>query len=935
LQYLYIFIFILCKRIQSFFKVKIINYLFYFYRKKYFIRALVIFLNAFSIISILNFNLLTAIPENDRKSPVLQTQIDVHHLLEKGRKFYDDGNFSEAVIVLQQAATLFQSQGNKLEQAGTLTNLSLSFKQLGQQEAANNAITQSLKILQSEKKQGRKQQQILAQSLEIQAELQLQQGKAEAALLYWKQAEVNYQNIGDESGKIRSLINQTIAQQKLGFYRQARISLEEIYSQLEKQPDSLMKGTALRSFGDVLQLVGDLEKSRQILLQSINITQKLQLIEENSEALLSLGNTEHAFAHRIQTEPHLGNFEKNTPLSCANPKTQNQISTEALPFYQQAVQLYAEAANTSSSPITQIQAKVNQLNIFLELQQWSEIKKLLPNLQLQLTQISPSQSTIYATINFAQTLTCIKQATTIDFPTWKEIAQIVAKATQQAQNIGDKRSQTYAFGVLGWLYLETGDVSNARKLTEQALKRSQNIGATDITYLWQWQLGYILSLQDDIEGATALYTEAFNTLKSLRNDLVALNPDIQLSFRDNAEPVYRQLVDLLLQNKQSPVSQENLKQARDVIEALQLTELENFFREACLLAKPQQIDEVIDKTDTTAAVIYPIILKDRLEIILKLPKQNELRHYTTKKTGSEVEQILERLQQYLREIDRINEVKQLSSQVYSWLIEPLMTELEKSKIKTLVFVLDGSLRNIPMSALYDSKHQQYILEKYAISLTPGLQLLNPKPLAKGRIDALIAGVSETRNIEGRNFTSLKNVEDELKQIRTEIPHSQELLNQNFTTVNLKNKINSATFSVIHLATHGEFSSNVEKTFILTWEKLLKVRDFDNLLRVSNQDTSKKTIELLVLSACQTATGDKRATLGLAGVAIRAGARSTLATLWSVDDKSTAELMSKFYQELDNKTLTKAEALRRAQLAILSNYESPYFWAPYVLVGNWL
>lgn len=98
-----------------------------------------------------------------------------------------------------------------------------------------------------------------------------------------------------------------------------------------------------------------------------------------------------------------------------------------------------------------------------------------------------------------------------------------------------------------------------------------------------------------------------------------------------------------------------------------------------------------------------------------------------------------------------------------------------------------------------------------------------------------------------------------------------------------------------------------------------------------------SIELLVLSACQTAAGDERAGLGIAGVAFQAGARSTIASLWNLDDESTSVLMNEFYQELANKKLTKAEALRHAQLALLQNpkYKRPMFWAPYILLGNWL
>ncbi|WP_235182368.1 CHAT domain-containing protein [Fischerella thermalis] len=367
---------------------------------------------------------------------------------------------------------------------------------------------------------------------------------------------------------------------------------------------------------------------------------------------------------------------------------------------------------------------------------------------------------------------------------------------------------------------------------------------------------------------------------------------------------------------------------------MQFTELENFFREACLQPVPKQIDEVVDKTDTTAAVIYPIILKDRLEIILKLPTESELYHYTTNQQANEIEKNLDKLQQLLTQPDRINDVKKLSGTVYNWLIQPLENKLANTNVKTLVFVLDGSLRNIPMAVLYDQQDQKFLIQKYAIALAPGLQLIDPKPLQKRTFNALIAGVSKEREIENRTFSPLTYVEDELRTIQSAIPKTEELLNQNFTRKNVQNQMQAAPYTVVHIATHGEFSSNAEKTFILTWNQLLKVKDFDKILRLGNSSKSR-AIELLVLSACQTALGDKRATLGLAGIAVRAGARSTLATLWSVDDESTAVLMSKFYDELENPTLTKADALRRAQISLLESDEIPYLWAPYVLVGNWL
>ena len=176
----------------------------------------------------------------------------------------------------------------------------------------------------------------------------------------------------------------------------------------------------------------------------------------------------------------------------------------------------------------------------------------------------------------------------------------------------------------------------------------------------------------------------------------------------------------------------------------------------------------------------------------------------------------------------------------------------------------------------------------------------------------------------------------MNQIASEVP-SAILLNREFTLEQLRTEINSVPFPVIHLATHGQFSSKAQDTFLVTWDGNLKVQDLAELLQTRKQDITNP-LELLVLSACQTAIGDKKAALGLAGFAVRSGARSTLATLWQVNDESTAKLMVEFYSSLTQQSgITKAKALQTAQLKLLKEpqYQHPFYWAPFVLVGNWL
>ncbi|WP_199341664.1 CHAT domain-containing protein [Nostoc punctiforme] len=855
---------------------------------------------------------------------------NIEQLIQQGRTFYQTENFTQAAESLQQAAQIYESQGDELNQALALSYLSLTQQKLGQWKQAKATISSSLKLLTQAKASTKEAKHILALALNTQGSLQLALGQAELALESWQQAAKTYTQIGDTAGNIGSLINQTTALESLGFSTRMMKIWQQVEQNLQAQPDSLLKVLGLRSLGNTLRVRGDLEKSQQLLEQSLAMAQNMKLPQEESATLLSLGNTLYSFGNKsLQRD---ANSEENPlPLDCNH----GAISENGKTYYQKAADLYYKSASKSTSAIAKIQAQLNRLTVLLSLGQ-NLSNKELELLQSNLAELTPNRALVYAQVNFARSLVCINEANqkTKENSTFNvdKISQILTKAVQQAQDLQDQRSESYALGNLGQLYEQTKQLSLAQQYTEQALNLSQVIDASDIAFQWQWQLGRLLLAQGNSQAAVAAYTEAVTTLKSLRTDLVSLNPDIQFDLRDRVEPVYRQLVGLLLQAEKP--SQKNLKQARDVIEALQLAQLDNFFRDACSIVQPTSIDEVVDNANPATAVIYPIILADRVEVIVKLPRIEQLHHYRTYKPKTEVETVLEQLQKKLKQRYTFSDRQALSQQVYNWLIQPLEADLAQSQIKTLVFVLDGSLRNIPMAALYNGK--QYLIENYSVALSPGLQLLEPKSKPK-RFEALIGGLTQSRF----GFSSLPNVADEFKEIQAVIP-SKEFINQAFTNKTIEKEVSSLSYPVVHLATHGKFSSQQEDTFILTWNGKINVKELREVLQtrepvVGRASQVPSPIELLVLSACETATGDKRAALGLAGVAVRSGARTTLASLWQVDDKSTAMLMREFYRQLkNNPALSKSEALRRAQEFIFQNYqEHPFYWAPYVLVGNWL
>ena len=847
---------------------------------------------------------------------LVQNTVSASNLMQQSQALYEVGKFLEAVQVLKKVATEFKATNDKFNEAIALSNLSLAYQQLGQWQKATEAITQSIQLLQTLENSAQQRAsivggtlfQIFAQALDVRGNLELARGQTEAALSTWQEGAKIYQQLDDKLALIRNRINQAQAMQSLGNYLQGRKTLDSVQEILQKQPDSPLKATGLYNLGNVLRNLGYLSDSQKILEESFSVAKGVGDAGAQSNALLGNGNTARA--------------QKYAQISLGNLTSAKDYSKKAIQYYQQAAQI------ASATPTVRLQAQLNLLRVLVEEEEFNTAKALLPQIQSQINNLPPSRTTVNIRINFAQSLQKMIQHSVQP----KDVAQMLAQAVQMAKSLKDERTESYALGTLGELYEQTGQLPDAKDLTQQALAKAESIDAQDITYQWHWQMGRILKKQSNIQGATTAYSQAYNNLKSLRNDLVAINPDVQFSFRESVEPVYRQYVDLLLQHGENADKKlDNLVQARQVIESLQLAELDNFFRSPCLQPRVG-VDELVEKEKSTA-VIYPIILDDRLEIITRLPEQNTVYRHTTKISKDVLEKTVEQLQKDLPIASREPDVRQKSQQLYDWLIRPSESTLTSKGIKTLVFVLDGSLRNIPMAILYDSQQQKYLVEKYALALTPGLQLVNPKPLQNMRLNALVAGVEQERLIEGKSFPQLPNVTQELKQIQSEVKTSKVLLNQEFTEANLQKQIQSTGFSVVHLATHGQFSSDAEQTYILTWDNLLRVKKLDNLLRVRGE-SRPETIELLVLSACKTATGDKRAALGLAGVAVRAGARSTLATLWTVDDESISTFMGKLYRQLDA-GVTKAQALQRAQLAILAKDNRPYFWAPYVLVGNWL
>ncbi|MBD2435506.1 CHAT domain-containing protein [Nostoc sp. FACHB-110] len=799
--------------------------------------------------------------------------------LEQGRQFYQSGSFAEAVNAWQMAVQNYHQQGDRVNEAVSLSYLSLAQQELNQWEAAQKSIEESVKILQSSQPSANAI--IWAQILNTQANLKLRTDKAETALEIWQQAQKYYEQAGDKIGSLGSQINQAQALQSLGFYRRSKQQLEALVQKLIAMPDSEIKVSGLRSLGLALHAIGD-HNSQQVLEQSLAAAKQIQAQTQLSSILASLGKVASDFK---DPEAALNYFE--------------------------------DAETAATNPNEALQARLARFKLLVDYDKLEYAIPLAPQLRQQLSELPPSHTSLGAAINFVATLNRLKNPDQI-LPS-QESAQLMADTVKSAQKLQDGSAEAYALHEWSQLYSHTKQWSDAQRLAEKSLNIARQLQADDLIAQSAWQVGKLSKQQGKHSEAIKAYTEAVKSLKALRGDMVAVNPDVQFSFRESVEPVYRELVSLLLDEQPTQAA---LTQARELIESLQIAELDNFFREACL-DKAQQIDKV----DPTATIIYPIILSDRLGIIFSQAGK-PLRYYATSKSQTEIEQTLDQFLIALNPVSNSKLRDQLSQEIYDWLIRPAEADQAFKDTKTLVFVLDGRLRNIPMAALYDGK--QYLIEKYAVALSPGLQLMAARSLQQKQIDAVIGGISESR----AGFSALPAVESEVKQISKKIPSSF-LLNQQFTSQALADRVKLGKANIVHLATHGQFSSRLEDTFLLTWDGQVNVKELSELLK-NRSGNSAKAIELLVLSACDTASGDDRAALGLAGLAVKSGARSTVATLWPVKDKAAQMLMTRFYDQLRQPKITKAEALRQAQINMIrqTDFRDPFFWSAFVLVGNW-
>jgi CHAT domain-containing protein len=831
--------------------------------------------------------------------------------VQQGIEAYQAGNFSKAIALWQAVLSEIGDEGDRALIYG---NLALAYRQTGQLSEAIGTWEKALEIYRALLRSPRRER----------------DNNSEIAKLLTEQAQA-YSDLGQHQRALALLNSAELAQ---------------------SQPDTPTQAAIQGIIGNAYSALGRYETAIAAHQKSLELATAANHTSYQATALNNLANAHWKQAERLHYQAELADAEGDSQAPFLE-KAERENLEKAQQFFKKSLEVARQGA-----PLEEVSALLN-FNRLLESnfhetpslenqaliqKNWERARSILPGLL-------DSREKAYAAINLAEGF-----LRNPDLAPPRDALPLLEGALNVARTLDDKKAESFALGSLGQLYEKhLSDLAQAMAYTREAQAVAQQINAPDSLYRWQWQAGRILKALGRKQEAIAAYKGAIVSLQSIRGDIIVANKDIQFDFRDRVEPVYRELLALLLEavpstetalkkpaadpsesSSETQNASSSLQEVVNILENLKLAEIQNFFGDDCVQLALSQAQGSQSLAATNTAAIYNIILEEQVYTILQAPGQMA-KYYSVAVNRSQLDEEITQFRYFLE--DRTSgRYLPYAQKVYDWLIRPMEEDLAAANPTTLLWINDGVLRKIPIAALHDG--QKFFIQKYPIAVAPSVSLTISKPLDRSNLDALSVGLTEAKTIEAKQFSPFQQSFAALPNVRTEVNAVQEilggtqLLDQAFSRDNFETQVRQQNFSVIHMATHGKFGVDAESTFLLAYDGSIAIEELDNILR---SRPSNRPVGLLSLSACQTAAGDNRSALGIAGVAVRAGVESALATLWFINDEATVPLIKEFYQQLLDPKITKAEALRRAQMKMIDNisYSHPAVWSPFILIGNWL
>ncbi len=710
-----------------------------------------------------------------------------------------------------------------------------------------------------------------------------QKGELHRAIDAWqKEAEI-YRLQGLTKKEAEALLKISQSYISLGQLRLAIFYLEKLIASVE---ESSLTARAWEQLGNAYTRNGELAEAEIAYNKSLEIEPNLSTLN-NLVILLQ----KQILRAKLQADSARPGAETERYRA-----ESESYQTEAIHYAKQALAL-SQTEQSSSSLRTLIEwGKLSSTGLSTqELERGRRLLEKLPSLRIK----------VFLAINWAKLDSAQSQY-------WFSQAQEIA------EQLGDEFAESYALLELGLLAEKSGNLSQALDYAQAAQLKAQLKWAYGSLYQSHWLASRIHQQMEDEEAAISNRSDAIAALDAFNQGSQNISVERRLNFKTRVEPIYRGMLKLLL-DAPAP-SQTNLKEALFVFDRLRLAQLQQYFGDNCfeIEGKSLPIEDVL--TAKNAVLINSIILDDRTHFVLQLP-DGTLRHSQAKVGEAEITKIATEWYKTLSKgLDW-----QLAPQgqaLYDMIIRPFEQELAQINPDTIIFIHDGLLRNLPMASLFDGKNEEFLAQKWASVSSIGLNFKSTTSSQK-KLEALAFGLGVAR--EG--WSELDEVEPEIEKVIDTLG-GQKFLNQEFTTDNLVNELNRKKYSVVHLATHGYFGGIAENSFILAYDQPLSALDLEDFL-----SQSLVRIELLVLSACETAISSDRSALGLAGVALRSGVDSVLGSFWQVQDDEQLELIKAFYSNFPESNFDKIKALQQIQIEQIKNRTHPSKWAALNLIGN--
>jgi CHAT domain-containing protein/lipopolysaccharide biosynthesis regulator YciM len=874
---------------------------------------------------------------------------------------YDSlGNYDKAIEYQLQRLAIARELKDRLGEGRSLGNLGNAYDALGKYDKAIEFHLQALTVLQ-ELRDRQGEGTVLGNLGTAYQNF----GKSNKAIEFHLQSLAIAREIKDRRGEGQSLGNLGIAYQNLGkydkaieFHRQSLVILQEL-------KDRQGEGSVLRNLGNAYRNLGKYDKAIEYQLQSLAIAREIKDRRSEGQSLGNLGNAYRSLGKYDKAiEFHLQSLAIDQEIKDRRGEGQSLgnlgITYSFLGKYDKAIKFHLRSLAIKREIKDRLGEGRSLGNLGISYYSLGKYDKAI---EFHLQRLAIAQE-IKDRLGEGQSLGNLGN-TYDSLDKYDKAIEFHLRSLAIKREIKDRSGEMGGLNNLAVTYKKLNRDQEAMISYQQALTIAREIRDRSVEGLTLANIGNLSSKANHLELAIVFYKQSINVREAIRKDIRKLDKDIQQSYLETISSSYKRLADLLIQ-------QDRIIEALQVLDLLKVQELEDYFKnikgsdrsaQGVRLLEPEKaisdkllavsfdnsqeinnqlasqiqqlpkseinkVPDYLQKIPQGTALLYPLILGDRLEIILFSPNTVPISR-TVKISQKELETLVIDFRAAL--IDAGSEdVQEPATQLYQLLIKPIEAELVQAKTTTILYAPDGILRYIPIAALYDGK--QWLAEKYRISNLIAYSLFDFSAQPKNSPNILAGAFGGKAGEKKFGQTALPATIREVQAIANSFNNSVTLIEDQFSRQAIESKFKN--HNILHLATHAEFNIGVPDNSFIIFGNGDKIR----LNEIT--DWQIPNIDLIVLSACQTGVGklgDGVEILGFGYQVQKAGAKQAIASLWKVDDAGTQALMTAFYGELQKGDVTVTEALRRAQVALIKSpqYNHPNYWSAFFAIGNGL